>query len=87
LENALRGILKAGGSIETEGELTQVLDTADAAIGVSVMHPLYDHMKATPVAVDLAHLWQQLGVEKRGDEILLHDDAPLAAIRKAITKP
>ena len=63
LEDALRGILDAGGSIETEGELTQILDTADAAIGVSVMHPLYDRMKATPVPVDLANLWRQLGVK------------------------
>jgi hypothetical protein len=86
LEDALRGILDAGGSIETEGELTQILDTADAAIGVSVMHPLYDRMKATPVPVDLANLWRQLGVEKHGDEILLRDDAPWAAIRKSITQ-
>jgi hypothetical protein len=86
LEDALRGILDAGGSIETEGELTQLLDAADAALGVPVMRPLYERMKATALPVDLPGLWRQLGVEKHGDEVLLRDDAPLAAVRKAITQ-
>jgi hypothetical protein len=37
------------------------------------------------VTVDLDKLWRQLGVEKKGDTVIFHDDAPDAAIRKAIT--
>jgi hypothetical protein len=37
------------------------------------------------VTVDLDKLWRQLGVEKKGDTVVFHDEAPDAAIRKAIT--
>jgi hypothetical protein len=42
-------------------------------------------MRATPVQVDLATLWRQLGVSVHDDDIVFDDDAPLAAVRKAIT--
>jgi hypothetical protein len=35
--------------------------------------------------VDLRALWARLGVEDAGGRIQFRDDAPLAAIRKAIT--
>lgn len=46
---------------------------------------LYREWKEKLVEVDLAKLWRELGIEKNGDEIKFHDEAPLAAIRKAIT--
>jgi hypothetical protein len=46
---------------------------------------LYSRMKATPVEIDLADLWQHLGVEPRGATVVFHDDASLASVRRAIT--
>jgi hypothetical protein len=37
------------------------------------------------VPVDLPQLWQRLGVELRGDNVLFDDSAPLAPVRRAIT--
>lgn len=87
LETALRGIVAAGGTIDTEWGLAKVLATADQAIGVPVLGPLYDRMKASANPVDLAALWQQLGVEERDGSVVFHDDALLAEVRKAIMRP
>ncbi|MDR3415734.1 MAG: hypothetical protein P4L83_06070 [Nevskia sp.] len=38
-----------------------------------------------PTAADLDALWRQLGVSAEGEGVRLLDDAPLAAVRKAIT--
>jgi hypothetical protein len=87
LENALRGIVAAGGTIDTDWGLAKVLSTGDQAIGVPVLAPLYDRMKADPSPVDLEALWRQLGVEERGGSVVLDDSAPLADVRKAIMSP
>jgi hypothetical protein len=87
LEDALRGILKAGGSIEVEWPLERALQVADQAVGVPVLEELYNRMKATAVSPDLDQLWKELGVERRGDTVVFDDSAPLAAIRRAITGP
>jgi hypothetical protein len=84
LEDALRGILRAGGSISADWDLERALETGDRAIGVPVLQELYGQMKAAPHPVDLDQLWKQLGIERRGSTVVFHDDAPLAAVRKAI---
>ena len=87
LQDALRGILAAGGNIETESEMDHVLQTADEAVGVPVLEELYAQMKDKPVPVDLPALWKKLGVSLQGDKVVYDDKAPDAAIRKAITAP
>ncbi|MEQ1508636.1 MAG: hypothetical protein ABMB14_40790, partial [Myxococcota bacterium] len=37
--------------------------------------------------LDLDGLWRSLGVERVGDAVRFRDDAPEAAIRKAMTAP
>jgi hypothetical protein len=86
LEDALRAILKAGGTIESDWPLTRTLEIGDGATGVPVLCELYDKMKAAPVSVDLSALWKELGVVPRGSKTEFDDGAPLAAIRKAITQ-
>jgi hypothetical protein len=85
LEDAMRGILKAGGSIEVEWPLARALKVADQAVGVPVLEELYDRMKATPVTPDLHQLWKDLGVDRQGETVVFDDSAPLASIRRAIT--
>jgi hypothetical protein len=85
LEDALRGILAAGGDIRQDWDLEKALSTGDRATGVPVLIPLYNKMKDSPFPVDLADLWKQLGVERQGNSVIFHDDAPLSATRVAIT--
>jgi hypothetical protein len=87
LEDALRAILKAGGTIESDWPLPRTLETGDRATGVPVLRERYDTMKASAAPVDLNALWKELGVERRNGKIEFNDGAPLAAIRKAITQP
>jgi hypothetical protein len=85
LQDALRGILAAGGNMEQDWPLTKAFEVGDAATGVPVLMTLYNEMKDQPMPVDLPKLWRRLGVSVHGRRVVYHDDAPLAAIRRAIT--
>jgi len=87
LEDALRAILKHGGTIEADWPLSRALEIGDQATGVPVLRELYDKMSATPQSVDLDKLWKDLGIDSSGGRIVFNDTAPLASIRKAITQP
>jgi len=50
-----------------------------------VLKETYEAWRVKPVQVDLDELWRQLGVERQGRRAVLHDDAPLADVRRAIT--
>src|SRR5271155_1474819 len=62
LDDALRGILAAGGDIRQDWPLEKALDIGDQATGVAVLRPLYEKMKDQPYDVDLPALWKQLGI-------------------------
>jgi hypothetical protein len=85
LEDALRGILAAGGDIRYDWELEKALTVGDQATGVPVLQNLYAKMKDQPYNVDLPALWTQLGVERDGNAVKFLDAAPLAKTRDAIT--
>jgi hypothetical protein len=79
-------VFNAGGTIEANWPLKQALEIGDRATGFPVLHELYDKMKAAPAPVDLKALWKQLGVQRRDGKIEFDDAAPLASVRKAITR-
>ena len=85
LEDALRGVLEAGGNITQDWELGKALNIGDRATGTQALTTLYDKMKDRPFSVDLDALWKELGVERDGKSVRFIDSAPLAATRKAIT--
>src|SRR5262245_57334134 len=85
LQDALRAIIAAGGTMAVAWPLPRTLEVGDQAVGVPVLTELYERMKARPVDVNLAELWQRLGIEARGDTVVFHEDAPLAAVRRTIT--
>ncbi len=87
LQDAMRGVLAAGGNHEKDWTLARVLSTADQAAGGEVLTHLHDEMGPKPVTPDLAALWQDLGVKTQGETVAFDDTAPLASIRKAITEP
>jgi hypothetical protein len=85
LQDAMRGVIAAGGNHEQDWPIARVLATADKAVGVSALTRLYNEMGSKPVTPDLAALWRDLGLRPRGEAMEFDDTAPLSAIRKAIT--
>ena len=85
LQDAFRAILKAGGSIDDDWPLKRAFKVGDAATGVNVLTQLYEQMKDKPVQVDLPALWKRLGIKREGRGVVFDDEAPLAAVRRAIT--
>jgi hypothetical protein len=82
--DAMRGINRAGGTIDADWPVTRAFEIGDAATGGRTLMELYDKMRATPVTPDLPALWKQLGVERADETVKFDDSAPLAAIRKGI---
>jgi hypothetical protein len=88
LQDALRGILAAGGTIADAWPISKVLDAGDQATGTSVLADLYKKMANAPYApIDLDLMWKRLGVRSEDGKVEFDDHAPLAPIRKAITSP
>jgi hypothetical protein len=86
LEDALRGILAAGGNITQDWPLDRVLRVGDEATGTRVLENLYEEMKNKPGTVNLEKLWKDLGIERcHNGDISFADDAPLGSVRKSIT--
>jgi hypothetical protein len=84
LEDALRGILDAGGNINEDWTIEKAFEIGDKAAGVDVLEKLYAAWKDTPMHVDLDPMWKQLGVEASGGTVVLKDDAPMSAVRRAL---
>jgi hypothetical protein len=87
LQDAMRGVIAAGGNHEVDWPIDRILATADKAVGVDVLTRLHEQMGSKPVAPDLDGLWRDLGLRLQGESLDFDDTAPLAAIRKAITQP
>ncbi len=86
LQDALRGILTADGSIDDDWPISKVLDVGDRATGTAVLADLYKKMGNTAYApIDLDLMWQRLGIHSGGGKIKFDDHAPWADLRKAIT--
>ena len=84
LDDALRGILHAGGSVTVNWSLDRAFEEGDKATGVPVLTELHAKMGSKPVDVDLPALWKKLGISVENSGIVYDDTAPLAAIRRSI---
>jgi hypothetical protein len=84
LEDALRGIVEAGGTIDQEWPLEKAFSVGDRATGTHVLTTMYAAWKDAPVTVDLDKLWSELGIRRAGDTVEFVPGAPEAAIREAI---
>src|SRR5882724_12418470 len=87
LQDALRGILNAGGEITHDWELSEALRIGDRSTGTTVLSDLYAKWKDRAVEVDLASMWKDLGIAAQGKSVHMAEDAPLAAVRRGITEP
>jgi len=80
LQQALQGVLAAGGNYSVVWSVDRILATADAATGQTTLTDLYQRMKDSREPAALDTLWRDLGVVGN----TLNDNAPLAAVRRAI---
>jgi hypothetical protein len=85
LQDAMRGILAAGGDIREDWPIEHVLEVGDKAVGGRVLRDLYNQMKGKPVRTDLNDLWRKMGIAVSNGVVTFDDAAPLANVRKAIT--
>jgi hypothetical protein len=84
LVDALRGVNRAGGTIESDWPLERAFQVGDKATGTKVLMNLYGQMSAKPMPVDLPDLWKQLGVRREDGQVTFDNEAPLAKVRAAI---
>lgn len=87
LDDALRGIVEAGGSVAVRWPVERFIAVGDAATGVGVLGELHRSLGLAPGSVDLDGLWHELGVRTHRGRVTFDDTAPLASIRRAITAP
>lgn len=88
LQDALRGIVAAGGTIDKEWPLQRILLIGDKATGTEVLETMYGQWSGAPVPVDLTAIWEQLGIfQAESNTVKFNSMAQFAAIRVAITKP
>lgn len=88
LQDALRGVVAAGGSIAVNWPIDKVIAAADRATGTTVLADLYRQMSEHASApIDLEALWKQLGIQLQNGSVSFDNQASLAAIREAITAP
>jgi hypothetical protein len=87
LQDALRAIVAADGTIDHDWPLMRAFEIGDKATGTTVLTSMYGKWGKSPVPVDLPELWKNLGISHDKDGITLMNDAPLAKVRMAITAP
>jgi hypothetical protein len=85
LQDALRAIVAASGTIDHDWPLMQALQLGDKATGTTVLTEMYKQWSNAPSPVDLPRLWDELGVHRSSDGVAFDPKAPLAPIREAIT--
>lgn len=87
LQDALRGILNAGGTINQDWDIEHTLAVGDKATETTVLVDLYHSMRDEPYPVDLTAMWKNLGIERTHDgAVRFNPKAPLADIRVKVTQ-
>jgi len=87
LVEALRAIVRSGGVISEDWTIEKAFQVGDAATGTTVLQDLHKEMGSRPDPIDLDSLWRRLGVSLVKGRVSFDEQAPEAAIRKAITAP
>jgi hypothetical protein len=85
LDDALRGIVNAGGNVTVSWSLAKALEAGDRAAGVPVLSELFTKMRKPFAPFDLDGTFRRLGVRTTALEVSYDDAAPLSAIRRGIT--
>jgi hypothetical protein len=86
LQDALRAINRASGGNTSYWSMEQTLLAGDIAVKSDALNSLYQELKDRPVTIDLRGALQQLGISEVDGVIRFDDRAPLAGLRRSITK-
>ncbi|MCX4246886.1 hypothetical protein [Paraliomyxa miuraensis] len=86
LRHVIQGLLREGGNGRVTWSTRRVIEVGDAATGTTVLRDLYARMAEAPGDVDLDQLYTELGVQRSDGQIFFDDQAPLAHVRRAITR-
>jgi hypothetical protein len=85
LDDVLRASLRELGDATRVARLADFLRVGDAATGTTALSDVFERFAVRGTSPDLAAVWAALGVARGKDgAITLRDDAPLAAVRKAM---
>ena len=84
LEDGIREVLRRGGNAQHVWKLDDVMQIADERLGAPILQKLALTHADRGADFDLDGLFRDLGVERNFSGVVLHDDAPLADVRKAI---
>jgi predicted metalloprotease with PDZ domain len=85
LQDAMRGIVAAGGTHDKDWPIERFISVGDKAVGMTVLADLYAKMGTQAYAPDLIGLWRDLGVIDAPDGARFDDTGSMAPIRRAIT--
>jgi len=86
LDDVLRAVFAAGGSVATRWDVPRLAQAAESATGTTTLREIYDDWSGKAIAPDLGALWSSLGVKSdRTERITFDDQAPLASIRRDLT--
>ncbi len=84
-DDALRAVVATGADVETYWSIDRFLEVGDRGTGTGVLEELYRSMALAPGTVDLPVMWRRLGVRVEAGRVTFDDNAPLAAVRRALT--
>jgi hypothetical protein len=84
LEDGLRGLQAAGGTMAERWSVSDIARAADRAVGGTELEDLYTEMGTRPRHIDLRALLRRLGVSSSLGSIKYDDKAPLASVRQGI---
>jgi predicted metalloprotease with PDZ domain len=85
LEDGLRAILAGGGNASEVWPLSRAIAVADRVFGAPVLASLAERHARRASPLDLAGLFQKLGVSRDpGGAVHFDDGAPLASVRRAL---
>jgi hypothetical protein len=87
LDDAIRAIVRAGGTGGSDWSLERMMQVGDAATGTGSIRRVHDRLGRAAVDPHLDEVWRTLGVRERLGVVSFDDSAPLAAIRRAMTAP
>ena len=84
LDDALRGIVRAGGNVTVSWDLPRTFAEGDRAAGVPVLTELYERMGKQPMASNATAVLASLGVSGNKSAVVFDETAPLTKIRHGI---
>jgi predicted metalloprotease with PDZ domain len=86
LQDAMRAVNRQSGGNSADWTPEQLMAAGDAATGTDALSRLYARFAREPTTTDLDALFARLGVADRDGQVMFDDAAPLAALRRDLTR-